>query len=223
MPHKTLVGNSRGKTRRPVCAVVTLACMLAVVAKAQDQPKRYDLKLTWKAAVVGHKSELSKDESKVVMMKVLNSEGKAFTNEDKELRTFAAVEVIGRVKDGKTTVSRWSFTKATQHRGDEEIPFAFQGRTVVITRDPASNPLFAFDDREPVATDDAAVLAELWDSDSKRGELSGEEIFAPKKPVAVGEQWMRGCCRDRTGTQTRRWYRPQEIQRESNPQVRRNA
>src|ERR1700732_1255631 len=190
MPHKTLVGNLRGKTHRPVCAVVTVACMLAVVAKAQDQPKRYDLKLTWKAAVEGHKSELSKDESKVMMMKVLNSDGKALTQEDKELRTFAAVEVISKVKDGKAAVSRWSFTTATQHRGDEEIPFAFQGRTVVITRDPASKPLFAFDDGEPVATDDATVLAELWDSDSKPGELSGEEIFAPKKPVAVGEQWM---------------------------------
>ena len=86
MPHKTLLGNPRGKTHRPVCAVVTLACMLAVVAKAQDQPKRYDLKLTWKAAVEGHKSELSKDESKVTMLKVLNSDGKALAKDkDKTL------------------------------------------------------------------------------------------------------------------------------------------
>ena len=61
---------------------------------------------------------------------------------------------------------------------------------MVVTKGPASKSLFAFDNGEPVAIDDATVLAELWDSDSKPGELSGEKIFAPKKPVAVGEEWM---------------------------------
>jgi hypothetical protein len=30
----------------------------------------------------------------------------------------------------------------------------------------------------------------LWDSETEPGKLSGEEIFAPKSPVAVGEQWI---------------------------------
>ena len=127
MPGETFVRNSRSKTRR-VCAVVTVVCMFAVVVKAQDQPKKYDLKLTWKLAVEGHKSELSRDESKVMMMKVLNSDGKALTQEDdQESRRFAAVEVISKVRDGKAAVSSWSFTQATRNRGDQDIPFAFQG------------------------------------------------------------------------------------------------
>ena len=190
MPPGTLVTNSSSRTRRRVCAIAIVACMSAGVVSAQDQPKRYDLKLAWKTAVEGHKSELSQDDSKAFTLKLLNSDGKPFTQENKELRSFAAVEVIRKVKDGKAVVSLWSFTKATQHREDQEMPFAFQGRTVVVTRVAEGNRLFAYDDGQPVASDDAAILAGLWDSESKPGEMSGEEIFAPKKPVAVGEQWM---------------------------------
>jgi hypothetical protein len=44
---------------------------------AEDQPKKYDLKLTWKNAVEGHKSELSLDDSQAMMMKVLTAMAKS--------------------------------------------------------------------------------------------------------------------------------------------------
>ena len=173
------------------CAAFTIACLFAVVMSAEDQPKKYDLKLTWKNAVEGHKSELSLDDSQAMMIKVLDSAGSIVTqHEDNETRSFAAVEVISKVRDGKPAVSRWTFSKATQHREDQDVPFAFQGRTVVVTKDPAGEHHFAFDDGNPVSTEDATVLSGLWDSETKPGEPSGEEIFAPKSPVAVGEQWM---------------------------------
>lgn len=191
MTRGTLVVKMTRNKRCRVCAAFTIACLFAVVMSAEDQPKKYDLKLTWKNAVVGHKSELSQDDSKAMMMKVLNSDGKILMQqEDNGSHSFAAVEVISKIEDGKPAVSRWTFSRATQHREDQDVPFAFQGRTVVVTKDPASKNHFAFDDGKPVSTEDATVLAGLWDGETKPGELSGEEIFAPKSPVAVGEQWM---------------------------------
>ncbi|HWW14718.1 MAG TPA: hypothetical protein VN310_08670 [Candidatus Dormibacteraeota bacterium] len=191
MTRGTLVLKMTRNKRRRVCAAFAIACLSALGMSAQDQPKKYDLKLTWKNAVEGHKSELSQDDSQAMMMKVLNGDGKILTQqEDNRSRSFAAVEVISKIEDGKPAVSRWTFSKATQHREDQDVPFAFQGRTVVVTKDPASKKHFAFDDGKPVSTEDATVLAGLWDSETEPGKLSGEEIFAPKSPVAVGEQWM---------------------------------
>jgi hypothetical protein len=191
MSRRTLIVKTTRNRRCQVCAALTIACLFAVAMSAQDQPKKYDLKLTWKDAVEGHKSELSQDDSQAMMLKVLNSDGKVLTQqEDNRSRSFAAVEVISKIRDGKPAVSRWTFSKATQHREDQDVPFAFQGRTVVVTKDPAGKNHFAFDDGKPVPTEDATVLAGLWDGETEPGELSGEEIFAPKSPVAVGEQWM---------------------------------
>lgn len=191
MTRGTLVLKMTRNKRRRVWAAFAIACLSALGMSAQDQPKKYDLKLTWKNAVEGHKSELSQDDSQAMMMKVLNGDGKILTQqEDNRSRSFAAVEVISKIEDGKPAVSRWTFSKATQHREDQDVPFAFQGRTVVVTKDPASKKHFAFDDGKPVSTEDATVLAGLWDSETEPGKLSGEEIFAPKSPVAVGEQWM---------------------------------
>lgn len=190
MTRGTLVVKIRNKRCR-VCATFTIACLFAVVTSAENQPKKYDLKLNWKNAVAGHKSELSQDDSQAMMMKVLDSDGKILMQqEDNHSRSFAAVEVISKIENSKPAVWRWTFSKATEHREDRDVPFAFQGRTVVVTKDQASKNRFAFDDGTPVSTEDATALAGLWDSESKPGELSGEEIFAPKSPVGVGEEWM---------------------------------
>ncbi|MGO8793227.1 MAG: hypothetical protein ACLQLC_00255 [Candidatus Sulfotelmatobacter sp.] len=187
----TMIRNARHR----VGAAVMLASLFAVATTAQDQatkepPKKYDLKLSWKATA-GHKSEMSQDDSQVMTMKVLDGDGNVMVHrEDDRARAFVASEVISKVRDDKADVSRWTFTKATQHRGDQDTPFAFQGRTVVVTKEAASQRKFAFDDGAAVTDDDATVLAELWGGEDKPGEPSGEDIFAPKKPVAVGEQWM---------------------------------
>jgi hypothetical protein len=191
MTRGTLVVKMNRNKRCRVCVALTIACLFAVVMSAQEQPKKYDLKLTWKNAVEGYKSELSQDESQAMMMKVLNSDGKILNQEeDNRSRSFAAVEVISKIEDGKPAVSRWTFGKATQHTGDQDVPFAFQGRTVVVTKDPANKNHFAFDDGNPVSTEDATVLAGLWEGKTEPGEHTDEEIFAPKSPVAVGEQWI---------------------------------
>ena len=174
-----------------VCAAYTIACLFAVVMSAEDQPKKYDVKMAWKTAVEGHQSNLSKDDSQATMMKVVNSDGKILTQqEDNGSRSFAAVEVISKIKDGKPAVCRWTFSKATQHREDQDVPFAFQGRTVVVTKDPVGKSHFAFDDGNPVSTEDATILSGLWAYDEHEpGEPSAEEVFEPKRRVAVGEQW----------------------------------
>jgi hypothetical protein len=172
-----------------VCAAFTIVCLFAVMVRAQDHPKKYDLKLTWNA-VQGHKSEISEDDSQAMMMKLLNSDGAVLTQQQHDQsRSFAAVEVISKVEDGKSVVWRWTFSKATQLHEGQDVPFAFQGRTVVGSKDPASKSHFVFDDGSPVSTEDATVLGGLWDNDTEPGKPSGEEIFAPKSPVAVGEQW----------------------------------
>jgi len=165
-----------------------VAGLSSVALHAQDQPKKYDVKLDWKA-VEGHKSELAFDDSQLVRMVISTNDREIMKREDKQSRSFAAVEVIVKTKDDKPAVSRWTFSKATQQSSDRNTPFAFQGRTVVVTKDPGRGRLFAFDNGEAVAPEDAAVLAQLWGSDNKPGELSGEEIFAPKQPVSVGETW----------------------------------
>jgi len=190
MTRGTLVVKMTRNKRCRICAAFAIACLFALEMSAEDQPKKYDLKLDWNA-VEGHKTELSQDGLQAMMMKVLNGDGKILKQQEhNESRSFAAVEVISKVDDGKPTMSRWTFSKATEHREDQDVPFAFQGRTVVVTKDPASKRHFAFDDGKPVSTEDASVLAALWNSETEPGKLSGEEIFAPKSPVAVGEQWI---------------------------------
>jgi len=168
---------------------IALVCLFAAVLRAEDQPKKYDLKLNWKA-VEGHKSELSKDESQVMFMKVSPSgDGEGFTQEDKEETSLAAIQVISKTMGDKPAIRRWTFTKATRRHGEHVVPFAFQRRTLVVTSEPEGKSHFTFDNGEAVTAEDAKVLAGFGDSDNKPGEPSGEEIFAPKQPVTVGETW----------------------------------
>ena len=96
MTRGTLVVKMTRNKRCRICAAFAIACLFALEMSAEDQPKKYDLKLDWNA-VEGHKTELSQDGLQAMMMKVLNGDGKILKQQEhNESRSFAAVEV----KDG---------------------------------------------------------------------------------------------------------------------------
>lgn len=167
----------------------TLANLPAATLLAQDEPKKYDLKLDWKA-VEGYKTEVSSEES--MTMKISASVEGQVVNEEvtNEATNLMYTEVVVRVREDKRAESRLSFSKASHLREGREVPLGFQGKTVVVKVDAEGRHTFTYESGEAIAPEDMEVLSKLPDyKDEEPGEPSGEEIFAPKTPVAVGERW----------------------------------
>jgi hypothetical protein len=180
---------ARGRWVVALSGSLTLASFLTVTLLAQDQPKKYDLKLDWKP-VEGYQTEVSSDDAETSSVSI-SAEGQTLTEELRnEATTLLYTEVAIRVKEDKATESRLSFSKATRRRDDRETTLGFEGKTVVVKVDAEGRHTFTYEDGEAIAPEDLEVLSKLPDySDKKPGEPSGEEIFAPKTPVALGESW----------------------------------
>jgi hypothetical protein len=178
-----------GRIPLTLSGALALMASLAATLPAQDYPKKYDLKLTWKA-VEGYRSHFSQDESRVYRISI-STNGSFLDEEDEsEATAFDATELITEVTEDKATGLRWSFSKATQRRGGSEAPLRFQGRTVVVTVDTDGRRTFGYENGEALAPEDVVVLRTFQGSAAEEpGEPTGEEIFAPKNPVAVGEGW----------------------------------
>ncbi len=173
---------------RPVAAVLT-ALILAAGAAAQDSQKAYELKLACKPTV-GHKSEVTETQSQT--QNITAKVGDQVVNRIAENKnsSFAAVEEIAKVDGDKIAEAMWTFSKAVRVEEGKEVPYGFQGKKVRVTRSKEGPPAFAYEDGTKPEAEDEQALKEAVGSDyqSKPGP-TGEEVFAPKKPVKVGESW----------------------------------
>ncbi len=181
--------SARGRWVVALSASLTLASLLTVTLLAQEQPKKYSLKWDWKP-VEGYRTEVFADLAETTKMSI-SADGQTLNEEVKDEATTALyTEVPIHVKEDKATESRLSFSKATRRREGTETTLGFEGRTVAVNVDAEGRHTFTYEGGEAIAPEDLEVLSALPDySDKKPGEPSGEEIFAPKTPVALGESW----------------------------------
>lgn len=164
--------------------IILALALCAVTTTTQD--KTYDLKLEAKP-VKGHKSEMAETS---VMKMVMKMTGLPEPMQMGEEGNFAATEeVLSADADGNCEL-KWAFTKATQNKEGQNVALGFQGKTVIVKQAKAKAREFAYEDGKKIADEDLPALKKAFmGGGDKPGEASGADIFAPKKPVKVGESW----------------------------------
>lgn len=159
---------------------------LALCAFTTTQDKTYDLRLEAKP-VKGHKSELTETS---VMKMTMKMTGLPEAMQMGEEGNFAATqEVLAADADGGSEL-KWTFSKATQVKEGQNVALGFQGKTVLVKHAKGKPREFSYEGGTPIAEQDLAPLKKAFmGGDEKGGEPSGADMFAPKKPVKVGESW----------------------------------
>jgi hypothetical protein len=70
------------------------------------------------------------------------------------------------------------------------VALGFQGKSVLVKQAKGKPREFSYEGGGKIAEEDLPALKKAFmGGDEKPGEPSGAEIFAPKKPVKVGESW----------------------------------
>jgi len=162
-----------------------IALMLALLAtSAQD--KTYDLKLEAKP-VKGHKAELTEASLMKMTMKMTGLPEPMAMGE--ETNFAAAQEVLAADADGNCEL-KWVFSKATQNKEGQNVALGFQGKTVLVKQVKGKSREFSYEGGGKIAEEDLPALKKAFmGGEEKPGQPSGAEMFAPKKPVKVGESW----------------------------------
>jgi len=162
-----------------------LILMFALLA-AGAQEKTYDLRLDSKP-VRGHKSELQETSTMKMSMKITGAPEPISMAE--ETAFAAAEEVVSAEADGSCVLS-WKFSKATKLQEGQTLPLSFQGKTVTVKHTKGKPREFSLEGGGVIAEPDLAALKKAFmGGEDKPDSPSGAEMFAPKKPVKVGESW----------------------------------
>ena len=162
----------------------TILILALLAVPAQD--KTYDLRLEAKP-VKGHKAELTEASLMKMTMKMTGLPEPMAMGEE---TNFAATqEVLSTEADGSSQL-RWVFSKATQNKEGQNVALGFQGKTVLVKEAKGKAREFSYEGGGAIAEGDLPALKKAFmGGDEKPGEPSGAEMFAPKKPVKVGESW----------------------------------
>lgn len=169
---------------------IALAILVLAAAAAAQDDKTYDLKLDFKVQK-GQKFDISETEKQTAIT-IVTAGGTPVHEEEKEdASTFEARETILEVRDGKRAKVSWEFKKARRLVEGEEQAYGFEGKTVVATIPEDGERTFELEGGGELSEEDLEGLKKSFSSDPKKGKerKSPEEIFAPKKPVKVGESW----------------------------------
>ena len=75
--------------------------------------------------------------------------------------------------------------------GDEDVPYGFEGKTVIFTRGEDGDVSYAYKGGSKLEGEDLKGIKKAFAVGSKKDkdDPTGTEIFAPKKPGGVGESW----------------------------------
>jgi hypothetical protein len=160
------------------------ALALSAVAFA-SQEKTYDLKLETKP-VQGQRSEQAETDSMKMVMKVNGRTAVAQEN----AKEFAASEEILSVDSDLGTKRRWTFSKAARTSEGKTVPYAFQGKIVIVTQAKGKELAFALDGGAELSKEDVAGL-KSFAGKKEEGKPGGAELFAPDRPVKTGETWTK--------------------------------
>lgn len=162
-----------------------IALIVALFAvSAQD--KTYDLKLEAKP-VKGHKSDLTEASLMKMTMKMTGLPEPMQMGEENNY--VATQEVVSADADGNAEL-KWVFSKATQNKEGQNAPLGFQGKIVLVKQAKGKAREFSYDGGGKIADEDLPALKKAFmGGNDKPGEPSGADLFAPKKPVKIGESW----------------------------------
>ena len=162
-----------------------LTLLLAFLA-IPAQEKTYDLKLERKP-VKGHKAELVDTSSMKMTMKVTGLPEPMSVAEES---SYAATEEVLSAEADGSSVKSWKFSKASKLKDGQTAPLSFQGKTVTVKHTKGKPREFTLDGGGPIAKEDLTSLQKAFmGGDDKPGQPSGADLFAPQKPVKVGESW----------------------------------
>jgi hypothetical protein len=163
-------------------SLTLIVSLLAAVA----QEKTYDLKLDAKP-IKGQKAELA--DSSVMKMTMKMTGLPEPMNMGEESSYAATQEVLSAEADG-SSVKTWTFSKASKTKEGQAAPLSFQGKTVTVKHTKGKPREFSLEGGAAIAAEDLSALRKAFmGGDDKPGEPSGADMFAPKKPVKVGESW----------------------------------
>ncbi|HXX92676.1 MAG TPA: hypothetical protein VEN81_03525 [Planctomycetota bacterium] len=173
---------------RRLWALPLLWSLLSPAFALQDAGKAYELKLK-RQPTPGYKTEMT-DSTSIKLKMVIQSGGQVLNQvEQVDEHSFAAVETVVKVDGDKVTEARWAFSKATRTSEGKTVPCGFEGKTVLV-KSAGKKREFTYEDGQKIEGDDYEVIKKAFlEGDDEKGGPSGEELFAPKKPVKIGESW----------------------------------
>ncbi len=161
--------------------------LLSPVLFAQDTGRTYNLKLNCRP-IRGYKTEMT-DTASMKMRMVIRAGDKVLSRVDKaEEHAFTAVETIVKVDGGKVTEARWTFSKAIRTSGGEPVACGFQGKTILV-KTSGNEREFTYEDATKIEGEDLDAIKQAFLQGGKEKGPTGDELFAPKKPVRIGESW----------------------------------
>jgi hypothetical protein len=167
-----------------------LALSLILPAAGLAQDKAYDLKLNKWKPVAGHKTQLGETLDMKMKMSVKQGEQVLQQAEQPKAHAFAGVEEVLKAGEDGSAELRWTFSKAEHLEEGKMVKYAFHSKPVRVTVKADKSREFKYDDGKAVDEEDLAGLKEAFDgSEQNSGKPKAEDVFAPKKPVKVGESW----------------------------------
>ena len=180
----------------PACAgmevnMVLLASALVCMVFAQDPNKTYELDLEY-VGKVGETCTVSDRDTMTMTLKILRGDQLLNENGNTEDNQMRAVRTVLGVDGGTRVREKWTFRKAARLVDGAEVSYPFEGKTVIATGG-EDGWSFRYEGGDPLAGEELDSIRKLTDHKSKKkDEPSGKEMFAPGKPVRIGEAWKPG-------------------------------
>jgi hypothetical protein len=174
--------------KRLLVSLAVTAVLQGGLLSAQDSNKTYELKLKC-PPVVGHKTDMTHTESQKMSMVIKAGDQVVQAVNQAEDRSFAALEEILKVEGDKPTLLRWKFSKAVKMAEGKETVFGFQGKTVLVKKSEGQDTEYSYEGGARLEGEDLDAVRKAFMGNEEKKGSSAEEMFAPKKPVKVGESW----------------------------------
>jgi hypothetical protein len=164
-----------------------VAALSLTLAGVQD--KTYDLKLDWKP-VKGYRTALQETGDTRMTVQVA---GQGVVFSEAEQTALAAVETVVSVDDAGGSERTWAFSSASKDKSGQKQPLGFAGRTVRVSQVKGKPRTFALEGSGVLSEGDLDALKKAFmgssDDAKASGKPSGSDLFAPPRPVKVGESW----------------------------------
>lgn len=169
--------------------LISGSCLLLVLAAAgmaQAQPKEYALEFKNKPAV-GQKTEVQDSEKTKFKLKLVKDKKVMLSESEADTATFTFTQTVLEVDGDEATKVSMTFSKASHVVEGKKIPYGFEGKTVIATRN-EEQVTYAYEDGSGLSEADIEGIKKVK-SDRKQGEKGGDELLNPPGPVKVGGSW----------------------------------
>jgi hypothetical protein len=172
-------------------ALATCYLIIAAPALTAQKDKTYDLKLEPKP-FAGQLTEESYTDSMAMHMSFKAGKKKAVKENQKQSSRFELTALVLETAGDEITKQKWSFKTARRLVEGKEVPFGFEGKTVIVTRAPSGDAAFQYENGTSLSGEDLEGIKGVKSSETEKkeeGKPDADEAFAPKTPVKPGQSW----------------------------------